>query len=204
MNAHNSPITFKELKTRPCTLEDFDVEEGEDKSSYGFYPLHEKTNSAIVSSTIMKCIDEPFEIKGEFNTNTAANLMIVFDKCDPTKRTCKSEAEIIEFLEFKYIIYMDNEIHYKHQNDHSLGEHIEKYSNFQFLSVSSTVRTDNLKLITISDVEYSEDRVGLGFDMITHRVFTNLDGITRFLPYKNNFQTALTYEVGTTRYQLIR
>ena len=44
----------------------------------------------------MNCIDEPFEVFGDYNSNSASNLMVVFDICDPKKRTCKSEAEIVE------------------------------------------------------------------------------------------------------------
>ena len=34
--------------------------------------------------------------------------MIVFEKCDRTKRTCKSEEEIEEWMTFKYIFTLDN------------------------------------------------------------------------------------------------
>lgn len=97
----------------------------------------------------MKCIDEPYEIKGDFHTNSAANLMIVFDKCDHTKRKCKNETEIAKFLEFKYIIYIENQVKYKHQNDHSSGQHIDKHSYFKFLAISTQVRSDTPKLVTI-------------------------------------------------------
>ena len=35
--------------------------------------------------------------------------MIVFEKCDKTERTCASDAVINEWLEFKYILILDNE-----------------------------------------------------------------------------------------------
>ena len=56
------------------------------------------------------CIDEELEIFGEFDSNQAQNLMIVFDKCDPEKRDkCKSEAEINEVLQGSYIVIVENE-----------------------------------------------------------------------------------------------
>ena len=71
--------------------------------------MHEKSKSSFDASATMKCIDEAYEIKGDYDTNSAANLMVVFDICDPNKRKCKSEDEIRAFLEFKYIIYIDND-----------------------------------------------------------------------------------------------
>ena len=113
------------------------------------YKLHEGADTAINSASTMKCIDEPYELKGDFHTNSAANLMIVFDKCDHTKRKCKNETEIAKFLEFKYTIYIENQVKYKHQNDHSSGQHIDKHSYFKFLAISTQVRSDTPKLVTI-------------------------------------------------------
>jgi len=31
----------------------------------------------------LKCIDEPFEIYGSYDTNKAKNLMVTFVRCDP-------------------------------------------------------------------------------------------------------------------------
>ena len=56
----------------------------------------------------MKCIDEPFEMFGDFDTNIANNLMISFTECDPTLRYCKSREEIDKWLAFKYIIIAEN------------------------------------------------------------------------------------------------
>ena len=59
----------------------------------------------------MKCIDEKqsTEIFGSYNTDKASNLMIVFEKCDNTERTCASDEIIDEWLEFKYIVILENE-----------------------------------------------------------------------------------------------
>ena len=44
----------------------------------------------------MKCItDDLTEIQGNYNTYSAQNLMVVFEKCDPEKQKCKSESEIL-------------------------------------------------------------------------------------------------------------
>lgn len=57
----------------------------------------------------MKCIAKPYEVLGNFNTNIAANLMAVFEKCDRTVRKCKTEAEIEDWMTFKYILTLTNE-----------------------------------------------------------------------------------------------
>ena len=58
----------------------------------------------------MKCIDDPeFELYGNFESPDVNVLMVTFEKCDPQKRDdCKTEDEIIEWLEFKYIIVLEN------------------------------------------------------------------------------------------------
>ena len=47
---------------------------------------------------------------GNYETETTANLMITFEKCDRTVpgNTCKSDKEIDEWLSFKYIITAEN------------------------------------------------------------------------------------------------
>ena len=57
----------------------------------------------------MKCIDEEYEVWGDYISDDTSNLMVVFDRCNSTKRTCKSEKEIDKWLEFKYIIVLQNE-----------------------------------------------------------------------------------------------
>ena len=35
--------------------------------------------------------------------------MVIFERCDPALRTCKSEADIDKWMQFKYIITLENE-----------------------------------------------------------------------------------------------
>ena len=41
------------------------------------------------------CIDEPYEMFGDYESETASNLIVVYEKCDPERRKCKSP-EVIE------------------------------------------------------------------------------------------------------------
>ena len=43
------------------------------------------------------------KIHGNYDTSSLRNFMIVFEKCDPEKRKCKSDQEITDWLEYKYI-----------------------------------------------------------------------------------------------------
>ena len=60
----------------------------------------------------MKCVDEDFQIYGEYNTNIASNLMIVFETCDPEKRDCADPETIKEWIKFKYLIISENSENY--------------------------------------------------------------------------------------------
>ena len=56
---------FRELKSRKCTEEDFKIEEGQARSSYGFYKQDEAAQNTIASTlSSLKCIDDSYEIKG--------------------------------------------------------------------------------------------------------------------------------------------
>ena len=46
----------------------------------------------------MKCIDSELFIFGDYSTHATVNINIVFEKCDSTVRTCKSNEEIENWL----------------------------------------------------------------------------------------------------------
>lgn len=43
-------LVFQELKQRPCTPEDFQIDAGQSRSSYGFYPMDESTKQVVMES----------------------------------------------------------------------------------------------------------------------------------------------------------
>ena len=45
---------------------------------------------------------------GGYTTQATQNVMVVFDKCDRTIRSCKSETDINKWLENKYIVHVEN------------------------------------------------------------------------------------------------
>lgn len=62
------------------------------------------------------CVDEPFEVTGDFDSETAKNLMVTYELCDNTKvgNVCKSRDVINKALEFSYILLIENKESYKH------------------------------------------------------------------------------------------
>lgn len=70
--------------------------DGQSQTNYGLYPIDE--GSAAVQDGIskrFKCIDEPYQIYGDYISDRTSNLMLVYELCDIKKRsTCKSDEEI--------------------------------------------------------------------------------------------------------------
>lgn len=101
---------FYRLPTKICEPErDFNDLEGTNKDA-DFYPVHKVSeNDLNIYGPKMKCITETYNLQGNYNTELAANLMVVFEICDSTKRICKTREEIDEWLRFKYIITLTNE-----------------------------------------------------------------------------------------------
>ena len=106
-NAHSDDL-FLELETRECQTSDFNDVEGSNKDSI-FYPTNPRTESDLLQYALrMKCLKNPSDLVlwGNYDLPSAANLVLTFEKCDPHKSEveCKSDEEITEWLEFKYLV----------------------------------------------------------------------------------------------------
>lgn len=108
----------------------------------------------------MRCIKnlDELEIWGDYDTDKASNLMIVFEKCDISKRPagakCKTEREIEEWMEFKYIVTLENESKFiSHKFDDS---RLQQESVFRVVPVSYGARTDFVKKIFRTEVILSD------------------------------------------------
>lgn len=79
-------LKFIDIPSRPCQRNDFigsSEVEGE-TSAYGFHPMDEATTTIVLESSYhLRCIEDQYEIKGDFNSNAASNLMVTFEVCDP-------------------------------------------------------------------------------------------------------------------------
>ena len=61
---------------------------------------------------------DDFAISGNFNSNSASLLMVVFELCDESKRpTCnKNPAKIKKYVENAYMLILENESLFVHEN----------------------------------------------------------------------------------------
>ena len=126
--------------------------------------------------------------------------MVVFEKCDPEKRTtCKSEEEITAWLEFKYIILLENS---KQFVSHLFEtDRIAESGWIRWFPVSNQARTDYVKIINRSELNLNDYRVNIGsLIQDIDSGFEPVNGINRLLPYKNRFWNAITYEMSLTQF----
>lgn len=140
--ASTEGVKFRELKSRKCLPEDFEFQPGHKRSNYGFYPFDKDTegNFEVVKDRF-KCIDEPFELKGHYDSQSAQNLMVVFEVCDPTKRKkCKSPEVIRKALQFSYILLVENNEFYKHQETTGSEEMILHEANLKWFALSTDLK----------------------------------------------------------------
>ena len=85
-------LTFTEIPLRPCQNKDFNNGDGNNLESK-FYPTNEFSERTIsLYQNSIKCIDQDqISLNGHYDSSQANNLMIVFEKCNPNLRLCKSE-----------------------------------------------------------------------------------------------------------------
>ena len=79
-----------------------------------------------------------------------------------------------------------------------------KETKIAWYAISTDVRTDNVKKLIFEDIFYSESTFGLGLTQKTLKIHNSKESLPRILPYKRQFQTAITYEIDLTLYELIK
>lgn len=84
-------VQFVELETKVCQPEDFNFGNVTDASNVSaFYPVKDLSKTDLMSygPRKMRCIKNPDELilYGDYDTNKASNLMVVFELCDIEKR----------------------------------------------------------------------------------------------------------------------
>ena len=79
------------------------------KHPYFFPVVKHHENYLRTYGPKMKCFDENLEIHGNFNSEKAANLILVFEKCDRKLRdTCWKEEDIQDWLRGTYVVTLEN------------------------------------------------------------------------------------------------
>lgn len=126
--------------------------------------------------------------------------MIVFERCNPERRaalglTCKTEAEINEWLIAKYFIVRENNRAFV---QHKFGEErINDKSQLKWYPISNVSRVDVVRMITRSDMLLNDSIMNIGSLQTEKNFGYKVNTIpSRDLPYQNNFHNAITYEMS--------
>mmetsp|Transcript_832 Transcript_832/g.1260 ORF Transcript_832/g.1260 Transcript_832/m.1260 type:complete len:148 (-) Transcript_832:1058-1501(-) len=133
----------------------------------GFYQLAEGYEHDLQAyMTRMRCVideDKPLmSIHGDWNTARLANLMVVFEMCDPKKSyvSCKSDEEIKQWMTFKYFLIMANSNRFI---KHGFGEdRMLSRSRLIWLSLSSRMRTDFVNKVMRTSSELNDNLLNFG------------------------------------------
>ena len=126
--------------------------------------MDDTTTDIVTNSDYdLRCIESPYGVKGDFNSNAADNLMVTFERCDRTvKTTCKDESVIEEALAFSYILMVENKESYKHQFAPTSSQMIKSETQIGWYAVNTSQRTDFVRKIKTTDVFYNYRNLGLG------------------------------------------
>ena len=190
----NFDLRFVELENKVCQPEDFNFGNVTDEANVStFYPVKELSESDLKSygPRKMRCIKNLDELKiwGDYDTNKASNLMVVFEKCDILKRPpgqkCKSETEIEEWMAFKYIVTLENER--KFISHKFGGSRIDEKSTIRLYPVNYKSRLDVVKKIYRAEVDLSDKAFNVAGLRDEHETayFLESGNSNRLLPYKN-------------------
>lgn len=97
-----------------------------------------------------------FDLYGNYNSGTAANLFIVFERCQPEAgvRVCKSKTDIDSWLKGKYFLLLDNEKRFIKNQFHEKSTVSE--SKTKWYPVSPETRDDNVRMIKRGSVELKD------------------------------------------------
>ena len=109
---------FERLPTKLCAPDAFNDVDGSNVASV-FYPTNPLSEKDLKNyGSKLKCLDldhpdapDSLEILGNFNTEKASNLMIVFERCDirVEDNDCASDEVFKNWIEQKYIVSLINE-----------------------------------------------------------------------------------------------
>ena len=158
----------------------------------------------------MKCLDQPFDmfnLYGNYNSGTAANLFIVFERCQPETgvRVCKSETVIDNWLKGKYFLLLDNEKRFIKNQFHERS--IDSTSKTKWYPVSPKTRDDNLRVIKRGSVELKDSFYSIlgSYSDTNENFFTYDENVQpRAITYNDFMQKAITYEVSLDRLEFKR
>ena len=81
---------------------------------------------------------------------------------------------------------------------------IQSETSIGWYAVNTSIRSDFVRKIKITDVLYNYRNLGLGLWAQEEQIFAGIDLPTRILPYTRPFQSAITFEIDMTHYEMTR
>ena len=144
-------------------------------------------------------------VMGNFDSSAAANVMVVLERCEnkTSPITCKSDAEIEAFLDFKYILLLHNErkfIQYR------FGQgSINTMASLKWYGVNKKNRADFVLKFQRTSIGLADSLFSIaGLGSVMENGFYSTDGATRELIYKNNYHNSITLEMSFTHIEYLR
>ena len=108
------------------------------------------------------CLDQPPDLRGNYDTTAARTVVINVYKCNPSVRdTCKSEEEIDDFIRGKYIIILENNYKFKQEN-YSREDRVMKRSEMHFIPLDPGRSEELIKKVEVYDVTFQDRLLQLG------------------------------------------
>ena len=123
--------------------------------------------------------------------------MLVFEKCDNSTSLipCKSEAEIKEWMTFKYILTIVNQAKFvQHKFD---SERVDRAASTHWQALSPDDRMDYVFEVSRSSIDFNDNYFNVGGLMTEEdEGFFVTRKPNRQMPYKNSFKNAVTFEMS--------
>ena len=125
--------------------------------------------------------------------------MIVFEKCDGTKTPeikCANDTVINEWMDFKYIITLENHKKFK---SHMFGKHaMHESAEIKWYALTNETRKDYVNLLTRTRMNLLDDQ----FFNVGSKNSESFDYDIlppRSMVYSNKIWNAITYEMSMTQ-----
>ena len=82
---------------------------------------------------------------------------------------------------------------------------IKEQSAYSWIPLTASLRTDYVRKVTMTNVQYSKNRLGFDFnDHQSHQIMSIAIAPNRVMNYDNNYQFAITYELERTLYEVVK
>ena len=142
-------VAQEDLPLTSCVDEQFQL------NSAFYTPQANSVSDVSRYQAKLKCIDKKVEISGEYSSQQARALKLVFEKCDQEKleltdpdATCKTDEEISTWLQRKFIIVLSNQ-----ERFNSTTQQIDKDSKLTWIQINSLSRQEHAWQIQITDIQ---------------------------------------------------